>query len=237
MRFRVLACDYDGTIAAAGVVAAPTLAALERVRRSGRKLLLVTGRTRSQLEAVFGAWDLFDRIVLENGALVVDPGTDEECLLCEPVSSRLVAELRRQGVEPLALGRAMCATTSRHGAAVKRVMDQLGLPLHAIVNRDWVMVLPKEVTKSVGVRQALLALGEIPEACVAVGDAENDVPMLSMSGCGVALADSLPVAQEAADLVTSRPDGAGVAELADQLVGDDLVRALVAARHVGAPRP
>lgn len=236
MRFRVLACDYDGTIASAGVVAAPTLAALARVKESGRRLLLVTGRTRSQLEAVFEAWSLFDRIVLENGALVVDPATDEERLLCDPLSDRLVAGLRRQGVEPLALGRAMCATPSRHGAAVHQVMGEVGLPLHAILNRDWVMVLPEGVTKSLGACQALVALGETPEACVAVGDAENDIPLLSMSGCGVALADSLPVAQEAADLVTAGPDGVGVAELADELVADDLVQALATARQVGARR-
>ena len=43
MRYHVLACDYDGTIAHHGNVDTPTGAVLEQVAASGRKLLLVTG--------------------------------------------------------------------------------------------------------------------------------------------------------------------------------------------------
>lgn len=38
------ATDYDGTLAHNGVVDAPTIAALERLKASGRKLIMVTGR-------------------------------------------------------------------------------------------------------------------------------------------------------------------------------------------------
>src|SRR5262249_44153368 len=41
MRYLVLATDYDGTIARDGRVDAATVAALESVRRSGRKIVLV----------------------------------------------------------------------------------------------------------------------------------------------------------------------------------------------------
>ena len=44
MRFRALATDYDGTIARDGIVDDATVTALCRVRDSGRKLILVTGR-------------------------------------------------------------------------------------------------------------------------------------------------------------------------------------------------
>jgi hydroxymethylpyrimidine pyrophosphatase-like HAD family hydrolase len=45
MRYYALAVDYyDGTIATDGVVDNATLTALERLRQTGRKLLLVTGR-------------------------------------------------------------------------------------------------------------------------------------------------------------------------------------------------
>jgi hydroxymethylpyrimidine pyrophosphatase-like HAD family hydrolase len=42
MRFLTLACDYDGTLASDGTVAPSTLGALERLRASGRRLILVT---------------------------------------------------------------------------------------------------------------------------------------------------------------------------------------------------
>jgi hydroxymethylpyrimidine pyrophosphatase-like HAD family hydrolase len=68
------------------------------------------------------------------------------------------------------------------------------------------------------------------EACVAIGDAENDLPMLAAVGCGVAVANALDEVKAAADLVTSKPNGSGTVELAANLVADDLAGALAGAR-------
>ena len=73
-----LATDYDGTLARDGEVDPPTLKALEDFKRSGRKLILVTGRELPDLRRVFSRLDLFDRVVAENGALLYDPGTKKE---------------------------------------------------------------------------------------------------------------------------------------------------------------
>lgn len=234
VRFRVLACDFDGTIATEGVVAPATLAALERVRRSGRRLLLVTGRTAAQLETVFGRWDVFDRLVLENGALLVDPSAGTEWLLCAPVSSRLEPELRRRGVEPLAVGRAVYAASVRHLEVIRETIRDLGLSLDLVVNRDGVVILPRGVSKLSGATAALFDIGETAAACVAVGDAENDLPMLAFAGCGVAVANGLDEVKAVADLVTRRPAGEGVAELVNSLVADDLAAELAIAGGMGA---
>jgi hydroxymethylpyrimidine pyrophosphatase-like HAD family hydrolase len=236
VRFRVLACDFDGTIATEGVVAPATLTALERVRRSGRRLLLVTGRTASQLEMVFGRWDVFDRLVLENGALLVDPSAGTERLLCAPVSSRLEPELRRRGVEPLAVGRAVYAASVRHLEVIRETIQYLGLSLDLVVNRGGVVILPRGVSKLSGAAAALFEIGETAAACVAVGDAENDLPMLAFAACGVAVANGLDELKAVADLVTRRPAGEGVAELVSGLVADDLAAELAAAGGMGAAR-
>jgi hydroxymethylpyrimidine pyrophosphatase-like HAD family hydrolase len=236
VRFSVLACDFDGTIATEGVVAPDTLTALERVRRSGRRLLLVTGRTASQLEMVFGRWDVFDRVVLENGAVLVDPSAGTERLLCAPVSSRLEPELHRRGVEPLAVGRAIYAASAGHVEVIREAIRYLDLSLELVVNRGGVVILPKGVSKFSGAAAALFDIGENAAACVAVGDAENDVPMLALVGCGVAVANALDGVKAVADLVTRRPAGEGVAELAAALVADDLAAELAAAGGTGAAR-
>ena len=237
MRFRALACDFDGTIATDGAVAPATLEALGRVRGSGRRLLLVTGRTGPQLEAVFGRWNVFDRIVLENGAVLVDPSTGAERLLCAPVSAHLVQELRGRGVEPMAVGRAICAAGVGHLAAIRGAIRDLGLPLHPVVNRGGVVVLPVGVSKASGTDSALRELGLTAAACVAAGDAENDLPMLGLAGCGVAVANALEEVKAASDLVASRPDGAGIAELVAGLLADDLSGALAGVGNLGAARP
>ena len=236
VRFRVLACDFDGTIATEGVVAPATLTALERVRRSGRRLLLVTGRTRPQLEMVFARWDVFDRLVLENGAVLVDPSAGTERLLCAPLSSRLEPELRRRGVEPLALGRAIYAASVRHLEVIREAIGSLGLSLDVVVNRGGVVILPAGVSKSSGLAAALFDIDETAAACVAVGDAENDVPMLALAGCGVAVANALDEVKAVADLVTIRSTGEGVAQLAGSLVADDLAAELAATGGMGAAR-
>lgn len=71
MRYLALVCDYDGTLATEGEVDRPTLAALEEVLASGRKLVLITGRQPNDLLKIFPRADLFDRIVAENGAVCV----------------------------------------------------------------------------------------------------------------------------------------------------------------------
>jgi HAD superfamily hydrolase (TIGR01484 family) len=87
MRFLTLACDYDGTIATDGAVPQTTIAALERLRASGRRLILVTGRELNDLQRVFNRLDLFDRVVVENGAVMCDPTTpDRQVVLTAPSS-------------------------------------------------------------------------------------------------------------------------------------------------------
>ncbi|MBV9171574.1 MAG: HAD hydrolase family protein, partial [Chloroflexi bacterium] len=53
MRYLALAADYDGTLADHGQVSKSTVAALEKLRSSGRRLILVTGRELDELLGIF----------------------------------------------------------------------------------------------------------------------------------------------------------------------------------------
>src|ERR1051326_5212070 len=98
MRYLLLATDYDGTLAHDGVVDEPVVAALRRVRDSGRRIVLVTGRELHEVLAIFPHCDLFDRIVAENGALLYRPASKEYHVLAPEPPERLVVELTRRGV-------------------------------------------------------------------------------------------------------------------------------------------
>lgn len=222
MSFGVLATDYDNTIATNGQVEESTVAALRAVRDSGRKVLLVTGRTLDELEQVFDEPELFTRVVAENGALLYNPHDDRQRLLTDPIPQRFVAELRRRGVSPLAVGRAICSTWYPHRTTVLEAIHDLGLDLHVIFNKGSVMILPAGVNKATGLRAVLEELQIPPREVVAVGDAENDLSMISIAGCGVAVANALESVKTRADLVTSQAAGAGVEELAEGLLRDDL---------------
>jgi HAD superfamily hydrolase (TIGR01484 family) len=222
LRYRALACDYDGTLAESGRVDPRTVEALERARQSGRRLLLVTGRRLADLFLVFPQTGLFDAIVVENGAVLHLPQGPETRLLAPPPAPELLATLRARGVEPLVAGHAIVASWEPWQHVVLEVIRQLGMELQVVFNKGAVMVLPTGINKATGLRAGLAELGLSPRNVVGVGDAENDHAFLAACECGVAVANALPTVRERADWVTSGAAGAGVAELIDDLLATDL---------------
>jgi hydroxymethylpyrimidine pyrophosphatase-like HAD family hydrolase len=222
MQYSALATDYDGTVAHDGVVDEPTIAALERLKAGQRRIILVTGRELPDLERVMPRLDLFDRIVAENGALLYTPATREEKPLGEPPPAAFVKRLRAMDVSPLSVGRVIVASWEPNEGQVLDAIRDLGLELQIIYNKGAVMVLPAGVNKASGLAVALGDLGLSPLDCVAVGDAENDNAFLEASGFSVAVANALPSLKERATWVTQGARGAGVAELIDRMLADDL---------------
>jgi hypothetical protein len=222
MRYRALACDYDGTIAHNGKVDDATVAALEKARESGRRLILVTGRTLPDLRDVFSRFDLFDILVVENGAVLYKPDGPEEMVLGDPPASVFVDELRKRRIEPLSQGRVIVATWEPHETLILALIREFGLELQVIFNKGAVMVLPSGINKATGLEAALTELKLSPHNTVGVGDAENDHAFLALCGCGVCVANALPVLKEQVDFVTLSDRGAGVAELVEKLIGSDL---------------
>lgn len=222
MRYFALATDYDGTLAEEGAVHPDTLGMLERLRSSGRQLILVTGRLLPDLKAVFPQYEIFQQIVAENGAVLYNTKTRVESLLCEARSEEFATTLAAKGVEPLEIGRVIVATLDTQKQTVLQTIEELGLELQIIFNKGAAMVLPSGVNKATGLLAALKRLGLSARNTVAVGDAENDHAFLKICERSVAVANALPSLKAKSDWVTSGEAGRGVAELIDRLLGDDL---------------
>src|SRR5262245_11433333 len=222
MRYHALACDYDGTLAQHGRVDAATLAALERLLATGRNLLLVTGRELGELKHIFPELHLFAWVVAENGALLYCPATREEKLLAAAPPPALVDGLHQRGVAPLSVGRAIVAMWHPQEKHALDLIRELGLEYQVVFNKDAVMLLPTGVNKASGLTAALDLMHLSPHEVVGVGDAENDHAFLSLSECAVAVDNALPALKERADIVTHCDHGAGVIELIDALIKDDL---------------
>ena len=220
MLIAALATDYDGTLARDGKVAASTLAALERLRASGRKLIMVTGRELPDLRRVFPEVGGFDAIVAENGALLWRPDQSAPRALARAPPPAFIAALRARGVEPLALGEVIVATADENAPVMAEALRAVGLDWRLILNKDSVMCLPPGVDKASGLRAALAELGLEAENVLGVGDAENDLAFLAACGVSVAVANALPGVKAAAGIVTPDDDGAGVAWLIERLLED-----------------
>lgn len=225
MRYLALATDYDNTLATDSRIDEPTLAALGRLRASGRRVILVTGRRLDDLAAVCNCLDRFDYIVAENGAHLYEPATRISTLLGEPPPQPFVERLQALGVQPLEVGKVIVATHAPHQLAVIETIRDLGLELQIIFNREALMVLPAGVNKATGLKQALRKLGMSPHEVVAVGDAENDHSFMRLAECPVAVANAVDSIKQISAFVTRGEAGAGVSELIDAIIANDLDQA------------
>ena len=220
--YHALATDYDGTLASGGKVDSAVISALARFVGSGRKLVLVTGREIPDLKRVFPQLAFFRRVVAENGALVFDPVTGLEEMLCPPASPELVQDLRSRGV-PLSVGSAIIATQEDYLDPVQEAIERHGLELEITLNKGSLMVLPAGIDKAHGLLHAMFALNLNCDTVVGIGDAENDHQLLDVCGLGVAVANALPSLKERAHLITAGSHGAGVIEIIDRMLDHSLL--------------
>ncbi|OKH39654.1 haloacid dehalogenase [[Phormidium ambiguum] IAM M-71] len=234
MTYLALATDYDGTLATDGQVDDRTLAALQRWRDSGRKLILITGRQLDDLLQITTCLDFFDWVVAENGAMLYQPASKIEKLLAERPSAEFIQQLndriqkaseanQQQTSQEFAhiqsdypivgLGRIIVATWEPYSVEALALIQEMNLDLQVILNKGAVMILPKGIDKEAGLVAAAKELGISLNAIVGVGDAENDLAFLNVCGYSVAVANALPTVKNQVDLVTENSRGAGVIEL------------------------
>jgi len=78
--------------------------------------------------------------------------------------------------------------------------------------------MPKGVTKAYGISLLAKDLGLERSEIMAIGDEENDLPMIEYAGLGVAMENAVPFVKEAADHVTASNIEHGVAKAIQQFV-------------------
>lgn len=83
---------------------------------------------------------------------------------------------------------------------------------------DGLEVLPLGASKGRGLMRLLADLGIDPANVLAIGDGENDAEMLRLAGIGVAVANAMPHAKEAADYIVGSNDEDGVADAIERFV-------------------
>ncbi len=208
---RGFAFDLDRTLVA--VDRAPSRlarATIQEARSMGLSVILVSGRTLSALSPFVSALGPLEAVVAENGAVIEVPwGGRRE------VIGGGVAQQVRSRLEPIS------ALEVEHGEVVvsgrwtdrRTIAGYLsGLDIHIVRNRDRLMVLPTGVTKASGLELALRHL-RIPEhSFAAIGDGENDIPMLRAAAVSGAVANAIPVVKALVDYVAHEPFERGVQE-------------------------
>ena len=230
---RLLASDYDGTLAEHGVMQESTLDALRHARRHGLALALITGREFDDLLGACRHLDLFDVVVAEDGAVFYLPDTQEVRLLAEPPDAAFLAALTDAGIE-FSRGRVIVSTRDDAADDVQRLIDASRRPLHLSLNKGAAMYLPTGVDKGSGLAAGLEHLGIGAEAVAGFGDAENDLAFLRLAGISVAVGNALESVKEQVNVVTEQAAGDGVAAFIHELIAARLATAPVRPDAIGA---
>lgn len=217
--FKAIAIDYDGTIAEQGRVSAVTEATLRALRDAGFRLILVSGRRLENIRRVCKVLDLFEAVILENGAVSFCPQTGGEQLLAPAVDERFLADLKRElPGEPLFVGRSMVAADAAHARHIEAVITRGGYDLHIVHCGERLLVLPVGIDKGSGLSHALAGLGLRRHEVVAVGDEDNDIALLEGCGLKAAVGPAAPKLKAAADVVLPGDAGTSFRCLADRLL-------------------
>ena len=121
--------------------------------------------------------------------------------------------------EALAAGRHVAICSGRCPAMVEVSRDELAGIRYAICGSGTSLFetaslefSPAEANKGTGMLALAELLGVPREATIAVGDADNDLPMLRDAGLGVAMGNANERVRAAADVVVADNDHGGVAE-------------------------
>ena len=152
--FRVLAVDFDGTLAEGGLPPRPTvLDALTAARAQGLLVVLVTGRIMEELRETWpSVATSVDCVVAENGAVLSWP--EGHRLLAPPVDERLGSSLAAAGI-PFRRGEVLLAASVADEPAVLDGVRALQLDCQTVANRTELMVVPAGVSKGSGLHRAL----------------------------------------------------------------------------------
>lgn len=207
---RVLAFDFDGTLAENGSVPPALQRALVKLHQLGCALFLVTGRRFEGLPLGVLS-NVFDGIVWENGAVICRTATNEVYLPFGYISPSLVEALEEANV-PLEHGLAIVATWKPHHETVWKVLNSWGGDTAVVNNKGALMILPAGAAKGSGLEKLLELCGYSTRNLVSFGDAENDVSLLQTGEVGIAVGNAVSRLKAVADVVTSKPGPAGVLE-------------------------
>jgi Cof subfamily protein (haloacid dehalogenase superfamily) len=154
---------------------------------------LLASEVADDLVAVMRSRDLPYAVYLEDGSLITDrlrPEHDVLPVLGEPVPTTGPRE-DRGVIKVLCL-----VDAAREGDLRRFAADRARIQRTGVRFLEW---NSPTADKATGLGHVLTTLGVAMEEVVAIGDAENDVPMLRAAGLGIAVLDASTAAVTAAD--------------------------------------
>lgn len=107
-------------------------------------------------------------------------------------------------------------------AAIKQLPDWLYEQFNVVKSAPYFLeILPKEVSKGVGIKMLADSLGIKQEEIIAVGDADNDLDMIEFAGLGVAMGNAFENVKKIANYISKTNEDDGVAHVINKFILND----------------
>lgn len=221
---QALIVDLDRTLAHPGRrLGATASASVQEAGALGLAVILVSGREQRVLRSFARLLPGLHALVAENGAVVESPLGRPPRLFGRAVAHRARRRLAEITDLEVASGEVIASVARRDVARVRAAVADL--PVELVANVDRCMVVPRGIDKLSGTRAALRGLGLGRARFAAIGDGENDLPVLRAADLSGAVANAVPAVLRTVAYRCRAPRARGVLEF---------VRGPVADR---APRP
>jgi hydroxymethylpyrimidine pyrophosphatase-like HAD family hydrolase len=209
----VIAVDVDGTLYDGVGVDDLAVAALRQARADGHAIVIVTGRRWEELgHVVPTVVELTERVVCEEGGVMVDVSSGEITLLADAVEPHLLAALLDVEVPGLDVGHVVIGAPTSWLDVVTAVRDSVNSNRAIITNKGSIALTPEGCNKASGLRAAIADLDLGGRSILAIGDAANDLPMFGIADVGVGVANADDAVRASGVPLTTASFGSGVAE-------------------------
>lgn len=218
-RFRAVVTDVDGTLTDGRRRLDPrAMGAVRELEGRGIPVVLATGNVLPIALALWRFLGLSGPIVAENGGLIYDPQVNDrvERLADPAIALRAYRKLRRAGlpVRRLFTDRWRESEVALEPTMpVRRIARVLqGEPVTVESTGFAIHLMDAGAGKLPALTRVLRSHHLTLLDCVALGDGDNDAPMLAAAGFGISFASGSPRAREAARYVARRPFSEGFLE-------------------------
>jgi len=209
---KAIAVDIDGTIT--NKKRAINCRAVEALRKLRIPVVLATGNISCFARATAKLIGVSDIVICENGGVVRFSYDGEDVVLGDKKKCLKAVRILEKyfDVELLDEEYRKSEVCLRRNFPIEEARKILPEDVKIVDSSFAYHIMDANVSKGKALEFIANRLGIDIKDFVAIGDSENDIEMLQVSGFGIAVANADLKLKEVADLVTSKPNGDGVVE-------------------------
>ena len=213
---KAIVVDIDGTLT--DMTRHINLAAVREMRQMPIPVVLSSGNVICFVRAASKLLGASDMMIGENGGVVLAGYDAKAIVLADIGPCRLARDVLREEfprLEPLdeAYRKSELAFRRNIDLAKARRIIAEQFPELEIVDTQFALHLKhRAINKATGLRKIAGLMGVDLRHIAAMGDSENDLPMLKEAGLAIAVGNAAPELKAVADYVSKAPYGDGAAE-------------------------